>query len=628
MPIVNEFSENTLNSDKIPNRIILTYKSNNPNDFPIKYRNCFKSLLKYFESDFEIKIFTDDEMDCIVKEYDTKLYTLYLRQQLIIKTDIFRIIALYTFGGYYMDLDIMWNISPLSYFYKINGNKVILCDEKTYLQQHKSFYTNDETLRSLSNYFIASQKNAPFISNIINALYSTLHEEASVEYISHIGAYIYKLGDKILNNARISNDTEPIKKFASVLMIAGPLLISHLYNTLNKSEKVDIYVIDHNEDDCIGIYAKHLFGCNWYNSNIKNTPSVKPDNSHLFTIPKSLGGSSSFELKDTSAYQMNFQHVYDTTYKVLNLPQHYKVALISASNTGAWEMAIWSLLGSNNIDIFSWDTLYNEKYITTQLGNKFKNVHTYKTQTREIPDFYKYNSDNDTCFMYNNIISGMQVPNCNWITHNRNGLVLCDATYAAFAIDIEWNKIDAIAFSWKMVLNGSEDGSVLILSPNAIKRIKTYKPSHPPPKVLYVIDGNIFHMLPYVNTLPKHSIDDYKNALDSCDKSGGVSMLINKNIENLQTIKEFVNKRTWISFLIKDPHTISNTSVCLTIDLPELKIKQMSKLLNDYNIAYDIYIPYGFRIWCGAIVNNDNIVKLLQWVDWAYSIVTDQIIKK
>jgi phosphoserine aminotransferase len=263
---------------------------------------------------------------------------------------------------------------------------------------------------------------------------------------------------------------------------------------------------------------------------------------------------------------------------------------------------------------------------------KLQNVNNYHAPYGELPDLSQYNPDNDMCFTYNGTTSGVRVPNCDWISSTRNGLVLCDATSAVFAMDIEWDKLDVITFSWQKVLGGEGGHGMLILSPRAIHRLETYTPPWPLPKIFRLVNNygslnNGIFQGSVINTPSMLCVEDYIKALEWCESLGGVSKLIKQSMDNLQTVKEYVNKRDWISFLAKNQSTISNTSICLTFDLPEYKVKQMSKLLNDYNVAYDINsyrdAPCGFRIWGGATVTNDNIVRLLPWIDWAYSVVSD-----
>lgn len=318
------------------------------------------------------------------------------------------------------------------------------------------------------------------------------------------------------------------------------------------------------------------------------------------------------------------------TAQLLNLPEGYRVGVVPASDTGAVEMAMWSLLGERGVDVLAWESFGSGWVtdITKQL--KLKNLRTDVAEYGLLPDLDAVNFDNDVVFTWNGTTSGVKVKNGDWIDDNRKGLTICDATSAVFAMDMPWEKLDVVTYSWQKVLGGEGAHGMLILSPRAVERLESYTPSWPLPKIFRLTKGGkliegIFRG-ETINTPSMLCVADYLDALAWVKSIGGYSAAVARSLQSLAAVKEFVAKNEWISFLAQDPETISNTSVCLTIDATAEQVKAMVKLLGSQNIAYDIGAyrdaPSGLRIWCGATVEPSDVAALMPWLSWAYHSVT------
>ncbi|WP_289029145.1 phosphoserine transaminase [uncultured Paraglaciecola sp.] len=314
------------------------------------------------------------------------------------------------------------------------------------------------------------------------------------------------------------------------------------------------------------------------------------------------------------------------TAKILKLPEGYRVAVVPASDTGAMEMAMWSMLGERPVDVLYWES-FGQGWatdITKQLQLKDVNIHS--ADYGQLPDFTQVNFDNDVVFTWNGTTSGARVPNANWIDANRKGLTFCDATSAVFAQEIEWQKLDVITYSWQKVLGGEGGHGMLILSPKAVARLESYTPSWPLPKIFRMTkNGKLTEDLftgATINTPSMLCVVDYLDALNWVESIGGVTETIARADKNLARLEDFVAKHDWIEFLVKDKGIRSNTSVCLTLDLTAEQVKSVIKLLDENAVAYDIGAyrdaPAGLRIWCGATIENNNLAALLPWLEWAY----------
>lgn len=314
------------------------------------------------------------------------------------------------------------------------------------------------------------------------------------------------------------------------------------------------------------------------------------------------------------------------TAEILGLPEGYRVGIVPASDTGAMEMAMWSLLGPRPVDIFSWESFGKgwESDITGQL--KLEDVNSYSADYGQIPDLGQADPEHDTVFTWNGTTSGVCVPDGDWISDQRTGLTICDATSAVFAMDLPWDKLDVATYSWQKVLGGEGAHGVLILSPAAVARLESWTPPWPMPKIFRLtkngklIDG-IFRGST-INTPSMLCVADYLDSLEWVKSLGGVRQTMARCRNNLAVIEDFVRDHSWIDFLAADQSTRSCTSVCLVLDLEPAAVKSMVRLLSEENVAHDIGAyrdaPAGLRIWCGATVESSDIELLMPWIDWAY----------
>lgn len=314
------------------------------------------------------------------------------------------------------------------------------------------------------------------------------------------------------------------------------------------------------------------------------------------------------------------------TARLLGLPEGYRVAVVPGSDTGAVEMAMWSLLGPRGVDVLEWES-FSAGWVTDIVKQlKLPDVNVISADYGALPDLTQVDFKRDVVFVWNGTTSGVKVPNGDWIAPDREGLTLCDATSAVFAMDMPWEKLDVVTYSWQKVLGGEGAHGMLILSPRAVQRIESYNPPWPMPKIFRMKSGGKLNEGLFkgetINTPSMLCVADYLDALQWVDSLGGVKGSITRSEANLKVIADFVAANPWISFLAKDSATRSNTSVCLSLALPEDKVKAMVKLLETEGVAYDIGAykdaPAGLRIWCGATVEAADLQALMPWLTWAY----------
>jgi len=307
------------------------------------------------------------------------------------------------------------------------------------------------------------------------------------------------------------------------------------------------------------------------------------------------------------------------------------VGIVPASDTGAVEMALWSMLGARPVDVLSWESFSRTWQIDLSEHLKLEDLNCYEAGYGDLPDLGQVDPAHDVVFAWNGTTSGVRVPNGDWISDDREGLTICDATSAVFAMELPWNKLDVTTFSWQKVLGGEAAHGMLILSPGAVERLETYVPDRPLPKIFRLtkngkLNEGIFQGST-INTPSMLCVADYLDALSWVRDLGGVDATIRRSRENFAVIESFVSGRDWIRFLANEPQTRSTTSVCLALDLAPDEIKKLIGLLADEGVAYDIgayrAAPPGLRIWCGATVPSEDVKALMPWIDWAYGEVSD-----
>lgn len=339
--------------------------------------------------------------------------------------------------------------------------------------------------------------------------------------------------------------------------------------------------------------------------------------------------------------------VCDRHKKLLGIPADYQIAIVPASDTGAVEMAMWSLLGERGVDMVYWEAfgLDWSKDVTAEL--KLENVTVHKAAYGEIPDLSKVNTkDNDVVFTWNGTTSGVRSPNGDWIAADRAGLTICDATSAVFAYDMPWDKLDVTTWSWQKVLGGEAAHGMIVLSPRAIARLESFKPSRPLPKIFRLTKGGKFADGIFkgetINTPSMLAVEDCLDALKWVESIGGLKATIARSESNLKAVADWCSKSNWAAFLCADDAIRSRTSVCLKVTDPwfnglgdeerQTFIKGMLKPLDKEQVAYDIAsyrdAPAGIRIWGGATVETSDMQALLPWLDWAYEAAKGEEQKK
>ena len=320
----------------------------------------------------------------------------------------------------------------------------------------------------------------------------------------------------------------------------------------------------------------------------------------------------------------------ETTREVLGVPADYRIGIVPASDTGAFEMAMWSLLGERPAEMVAWES-FGAGWVTDAVKQLKIEAQVHTAEYGEIVDMAALNYDNDVCFTWNGTTSGVRMPNGDAIPADRAGLTLCDATSAAFAMDLPWDKLDVTTFSWQKVLGGEAAHGMLILSPRAVERLESYTPAWPLPKIFRLTKGGkliegIFKG-ETINTPSMLCVEDYLQALDWAKSVGGLKGLIARADANTKAIAEFVEAHDWIDFLATDPATRSNTSVCLKFTDDRIQdgaafAKAVAKRLEAEGAALDVGAyrdaPPGLRIWCGGTVETADIEAMLPWLEWAF----------
>lgn len=337
------------------------------------------------------------------------------------------------------------------------------------------------------------------------------------------------------------------------------------------------------------------------------------------------------------------KEILDRTRELLGIPTDYRLGIVPGSDTGAVELALWSLLGQRGVDVLSWES-FGEAWvsdISTQL--KLEDVNVIDADYGELPDLFEVDWARDVVFTWNGTTSGVRVPNDEWIDCDRQGLAICDATSAVFAMPLPWDKLDVVTWSWQKVMGGEGQHGMIVLSARAVERLETFSPAWPLPKIFRLTNGSkliegIFKG-ETINTPSMLCAEDALDGLRWAESVGGLDTLIGRSYSNLDAIVDWVEKSNWVKFLAKDPAARSNTSVCLSIvdpwfgDLdPKLQStvpKRIETLLESEGVAYDINgyrsAPPGLRLWAGATVERSDLEALFPWLDWAYLMIREEM---
>ncbi len=368
-------------------------------------------------------------------------------------------------------------------------------------------------------------------------------------------------------------------------------------------------------------------------------PATRPENPRFSSGPCAKPPSFTFDgLSDAALGRSHraaigknkLKAAIERTREILGVPSDYLIGIVPASDTGAMEMAMWNLLGERPVEMLAWES-FGAGWVTDVVKQLKLEANVTTADYGEIVDLHSVNWDHDVVFTWNGTTSGVRVPDSFEIPQDRQGLSICDATSAAFAQNLPWDRLDVVTYSWQKVLGGEAAHGMLILSPRAVERLENYTPAWPLPKIFRLtkggkIIGGIFEGAT-INTPSMLCVEDYLNALDWAQAVGGLSGLIKRADANAKAVHDFCESHAWISNLANNPETYSNTSVCLKFTDPRISdgasfAKAVAKRLENEGVALDIGgyrdAPAGLRIWCGATVETSDIEAMLPWLNWAF----------
>ena len=378
-----------------------------------------------------------------------------------------------------------------------------------------------------------------------------------------------------------------------------------------------------------------------------NEPGVRPNNPNFSSGPcakrpgwtvEALSNAPVGRSHRAKIGKSKLAQAIELTREVLEVPADYRIGIVPASDTGAVEMALWSLLGARGVDMLAWES-FGSGWVTDVVKQlKLADVRKFEAPYGELPDLSKVDFDRDVVFTWNGTTSGVRVPNADFIPETRKGLTICDATSAAFAQKLDFSKLDVVTFSWQKVLGGEGAHGILILGPRAVERLETYTPQWPLPKIFRMTKGGkliegIFEGAT-INTPSMLCVEDYLDALQWAKSIGGLSALMKRADDNFAVLDQFVGQAPWLENLAKVPETRSNTSVCLRIVDPVVVALEPEKQaafakaivnrLDKAGVAYDIGAyrdaPSGLRIWAGATVEKSDLQALTEWLEWAFQV--------
>ena len=377
-----------------------------------------------------------------------------------------------------------------------------------------------------------------------------------------------------------------------------------------------------------------------------NMPAVRPARPFFSSgpcakrpgwTPEALNGALLGRSHRSKPGKAKLKDAIDRTKALLGIPAEYRVGIVPASDTGAVEMALWSLLGPRPVDCFAWES-FGEDWVTDTIKQlKIKESRVLKADYGDLPDLTKADPAHDIVFLWNGTTSGVRVPDADWISKDREGLTICDATSAAFAMDLPWDKLDVVTWSWQKVLGGEAAHGMLALSPRAVARLESYTPPWPLPKIFRLTNkGKVSEGIfaeETINTPSMLAVEDAIDSLKWAESVGGLPALVDRCEGNLAAIAAWVAKTPWVDFLVEDKKIRSCTSVCLKIvaegfdrlpaDQQWAAVKKIESLLDAEGVAFDIAghrdaVP-GLRIWCGATIERSDVEALLPWLDWAFA---------
>jgi len=375
-------------------------------------------------------------------------------------------------------------------------------------------------------------------------------------------------------------------------------------------------------------------------------PDVRPANPNFSSGPcakrpgwtvDALAGALVGRSHRAKPAKARIQRALALTRELLQVPADYHIGIVPASDTGAVEMALWSMLGARGVDMLAWESFGSGWVTDVTKQLKLEDVRTLKADYGQLPDLSQVDFDRDVVFTWNGTTSGVRVPNADWIPADRKGLTICDATSSAFAQDMDFAKLDVVTFSWQKVLGGEAAHGILILSPRAVERLESFAPDRALPKIFRMTKSGKFLAEIFegatINTVSMLCIEDAIDAMEWGLSIGGLPAMQARADANAKAIADWVAKTDWVDFLAADPATRSNTSVCLKIVDPEVTAlpedvqaklaKAVVSRLDKEEIAYDIGAyrdaPTGFRIWCGSTVEASDVTALTAWLDWAYA---------
>ncbi len=375
------------------------------------------------------------------------------------------------------------------------------------------------------------------------------------------------------------------------------------------------------------------------------SPTTKPNNPCFSSGPCAKRPGWSLDvLKDTpngrshraKIGKAKLKQAIDLSKEVLGVPSDYKLGILAGSDTGAFECAMWSLLGERGVDVLHWESFGAGWASDIKKQLKLDDVREFSADYGQLPDLSQVDCNRDVVFTWNGTTSGVKVPNGDWITSDRKGLTICDATSAVFAMDMPWDKLDVVTYSWQKVMGGEAAHGIIVLSPRAVERLENYTPAWPMPKIFRLTKGgsliaDIFEGAT-INTPSMLAVEDAIDGLEWAKSIGGLSGMMQRSNNNLAVLEDWVASSSWIDFLAEDRQIRSNTSVCFKItdswyqsldaNTQAAKAKEIVSLLDKNDAAYDIGAyrdaPAGLRVWAGATVEASDLKILTQWLDWAF----------